>query len=384
MDGIRALPNAVAAGQMSSADRVPFLDLRRETRALREGLLQSFERVLDSGRFLFGPELDAIEAALGQTIGIPHVIGVASGTCALEIMLLAHGIGPGDEVITTAASFYSTAKAIDLVGATAVFADIDPDQYNLDPATVEAAIGPRTRAILVVHLYGCPGPVRELRSLADRHGLLLFEDAAQAFGAQVAARPVGSWGDSAVLSFYPTKTLGGLGDAGAILTGDAIVADRARSLRFLGYLGRRDHFAAKGVSGRMDEIQAAMLGVKLKHAATNLERRRTLSERYDRLLPRAIVRPLPAGDVKPAHYLYVVRSPNRDGLLHHLREHGIECEVHYGVGIHRQQLFAHRAHHLPVTDAWSQEVLSLPLYPYLELAEQDRVVAAVISFLTTS
>lgn len=364
--------------------RVPFLDLRRETRALREDLRGAFERVLDSGIFLFGPELEALEAEIAQASGVPYAIGVASGTCALEIMLLAHGLGPGDQVITTAASFYATAKAIDLVGADVVFADIDPDHYNLDPARVEAAIGPRTRAILLVHLYGCPGPVRELREIADRHGLLLLEDAAQAFGARVAGRPVGSWGDSAVLSFYPTKTLACLGDAGAVLTRHSQVADRARSLRFLGSMGRRDHFGEKGVSGRMDEIQAAVLRIKLRHTEGHLERRRALAQGYDRLLPPQLVRPAPRPEVEPVYYLYVIRCPDRDRLFEFLRARGIGCEIHYQVPLHHQELFARGAPELPVTDLWSREVLSLPAYPYLEAAEHERVIDSVKSFTATS
>jgi dTDP-4-amino-4,6-dideoxygalactose transaminase len=361
--------------------RVPYLDLRREAHALRGPLRDAFERVIDRGVFLFGEEVDRFEERVARFFGVEHAVGVASGTAALEVMLLAHGIGRGDEVVTTPASFFATAKAVELVGARAVFADVCPDSYNLDPEAVERALTPRTRAILLVHLYGRPAALTTCRELADRRGILLLADVAQAFGAAIDGRPVGTWGDSAVLSFYPTKNLGALGDAGVVLTRSGETAERCRSIRFLGYSGRRDHFGATGINARMDELQAAFLDVKLDHIETWLRRRQLLSDRYDQELPREIVRPPADEGVRDARHLYVIRCRDRDGLATHLARRGIGTQVHYRVPLHLQTLFRERQQErLPVAETWCREVLSLPLYPYLEEKDQAEVVAAVSEF----
>jgi dTDP-4-amino-4,6-dideoxygalactose transaminase len=361
----------------SDATSVPFLDLGREAQRLEPELLEACREVLHSGVFLFGPDQEQFEAKVAAATGAARCIAVASGTVALQVMLMAHGIGPGDEVITTAASFYSTAKAIAEVGATPCFADVDPVTYNLHPSAVEAAITPRTSAILAVHLYGLPADLSALRGVADRAGILLLEDAAQAFGAAFAGRPVGSWGDSSALSFYPTKNLGAVGDAGAVVTTDIRVADRARSIRFLGSTGHRDHFKGPGLSGRIDELQAAFLLVKLRHYAEALCRRQHLAARYDRLLPQNLVRQVNRLNLVDVRHLYVIRTSRRDLLRRSLLAVGIESRVHYAVPLHRQPLFRSLAAELPITDQWSHEVVSLPLYPDLTDGEQDRVIAAI-------
>ena len=240
---------------------MPFLDLSREARRLKPQLLAAMESVIDSGIYLYGPHIEALERELAVRTGARFAVATGSGTAALEILMRAAGIGPGAEVITTPASFYASAKAIAATGATVVFSDIDPGHYNLDPDQAAAKITGRTKAILAVHLYGRPARVKELRAIADRAGILLLEDVAQALGASVDGRAAGTWGDGAALSFYPSKNVGALGDAGAVLTSDEAVARRAESLRFLGYTGQRDCFDPEGISGRMDEIQAAVLMV---------------------------------------------------------------------------------------------------------------------------
>ncbi|HJT86782.1 MAG TPA: DegT/DnrJ/EryC1/StrS family aminotransferase [Bryobacteraceae bacterium] len=365
---------------IGEAGEIPFLDLARESRRLKPELMAAFEEVLDSGIFLFGPRIEALEAELARQTGARHAVAVGSGTMALEILLRAFGIGPGDEVITTPASMYATAKSIADAGASAVFADIVPGEYNLDPEQAAQRITARTKAILTVHLYGRPADVKALRTLAERRGLLLLEDAAQAFGASVDGRPAGGWGHGAALSFYPSKNLGALGDAGAVVTSDGEAAERARSLRFLGFTGERDCFGPQGIAGRMDEVQAAFLLVKLRHAEEMLRRRLELAACYDRELPQALVRP-PAGNrVLDVRHLYVICCGARDALREQLRGQGIATQIHYRVPLHRQALFAGQDSSLPVAEAWSREVLSLPLYPDLTDAEQGRVIEAIRAF----
>ena len=228
------------AKHSSGAGEPPFLDLTREGRRLKPELLAAVESVIDSGIYLYGPHIESLERELAMRTGVRFAIATSSGTTALEIMMRAFGIGLGAEVITTPASFYASAAAIAATGATVVFSDIDADDYNLDPDQVAGKITGRTRAILAVHLYGRPARVKELRAIADRAGILLLEDVAQTLGASVDGRAAGAWGDGAALSFYPSKNVGALGDAGAVLTSEDAVARRAESLRFLGYTGQRD------------------------------------------------------------------------------------------------------------------------------------------------
>lgn len=358
------------------SEGVPFRALAPELTAMAPELAEAFGRVVASGRLLDGPCLRALERALADRCGVVEAVGVGSGTQALQALLHAHDIGPGDEVITTAASFYATAKAITLVGATPRFADVRREDYNLDPECASALVTERTRAILAVHLYGRPAPMGDLQALADRAGVLLLEDAAHALGAGVNGHPVGSLADGAALSFYPTKNLGALGDAGAVLANDVAVAARARAARFLGSSGRRDEFDRPGFSGRMDEIQAAALRVRLKHFDRLQERRAELAARYRSALPTSMQLPVAPVGVEEAHHLFVVRCANRDRIATALGGIGIETQVHYRVPLHRQQLFRTRTE-LPVAERWATEVLSLPFGPNLTLDQQDRVTGAL-------
>ncbi|MGD0201821.1 MAG: DegT/DnrJ/EryC1/StrS family aminotransferase [Bryobacteraceae bacterium] len=365
------------ANHSSGAGELRFLDLSREGRRLKPELMAAVESVIDSGIYLYGPQIESLERELAARTGARFAIATASGTAALEVLMRAFGIGPGAEVITTPASFYASAKAIAATGATAVFSDVDADDYNIDPDKAAAKITGRTKAILAVHLYGCPARVKKLRAIADRAGILLLEDVAQALGASVDGRAAGAWGDGAALSFYPSKNVGALGDAGAVLTSEEAVARRAESLRFLGYTGQRDHFGPEGIPGRMDEIQAALLLVKLRDADSALERRLTLAGRYDRELPPECVRPTAAAGVRDVRHLYVIRSRHRDAIAESLRAAGVPTQIHYRVPLHHQPLFTAQKASLPVAEAWSREVLSLPLYPDLRDEEQGRVIDGV-------
>jgi dTDP-4-amino-4,6-dideoxygalactose transaminase len=365
------------AKRITKPGEVPFLDLTREARRLKPELLAAFEQVLESGVFLFGPKIEELERELARRTGARYAVAAASGTVALEILLRAFGVGPGDEVITTPASFYASAKTIAATGAIAVFADVLPGSYNLDPEKAAARITPRTKAIMAVHLYGRPAEVKELRAVAERSGIVLLEDAAQAFGATVDGRPVGSWGHGAALSFYPSKNVGALGDAGAVVTSDSAVAERARSLAFLGFTSERDRFRPEGVAGRMDELQAALLLVKLAHAGEMLERRLAAAARYDRELPPEWLRPAAGPGVCDVHHLYVLRCAGRDRVRHSLLARGIETKIHYAVPLHHQELFAGRTEPLPIAENWAQEVFSLPFYPDLSAPEQTRVIEAI-------
>lgn len=361
----------------TDAGELPFLDLSREGKRLKRDLIAAVESVINSGIYLYGPQIDSLERELTRRFCVRFAVATASGTVALEVLLRAFGIGRGAEVITTPASFYSSAKAIAAAGATATFADVDIDDYNIDPASVAAKITPKTKAILAVHLYGRPARVKELRVIADDAGVLLLEDVAHAFGATVNDRPVGAWGHGAALSFYPSKNVGALGDAGAVLTSDEQAAHRAQSLRFLGYTGQRDHFDPEGIPGRMDEIQAAALLVKLRHFDSDLNRRLALAEFYDRSLPPECVRPPAKPDVRDVRHLYVIRSPHRDVIVESLRVEGVQTQIHYRVPLHQQPLFRGQNESCPVAENWSKEVLSLPLYPDLRDDEQQRVIDGV-------
>lgn len=356
--------------------KVPFLNLADEVSDLTAELKNSFIAVIESGCFLNGPRLRELERELATRCGCNHAIGVGSGTQALQILLLAHGIGPGDEVVTTAASYFATAKAITLVGARPVFADVRADDYNIDTDAVRSALTPRAKAILAVHLYGRPVDVRALGELAVQKGVLLLEDGAHALGAAIDGRPVGSFGDGAALSFYPTKNLGAFGDAGAVVVNDPQVAERAHAARFLGSSGRRDEFDREGISGRMDELQAALLLVRLCHFDEWQMARAALVDRYRATLPGHVLLPPPPPEVVEAHHLFVIRHPERDRIADELAKAGVGTQIHYRVPLHRQPVFGPHPP-LPVAERWSKEVLSLPLNRALRPDTQEFVVRAV-------
>jgi dTDP-4-amino-4,6-dideoxygalactose transaminase len=353
---------------------VVFNDLRAPVRGMEDEIAGAVARVMERGRFLFGPEVEAFEGAFARYVGVAEAVGVANGTDALELALRAAEIGPGDEVITVSHTAVATICAIVRAGATPVLVDIERTTFTMDIAAAEAAIGPRTRAIVAVHLYGCPANLSALSALCSRLGLLLVEDCAQAVGAQWAGRAVGAWGDVAAFSFYPTKNLGAMGDAGAVVTGDSQLATRVRSLRFYGQ-AERDRSVEHGMNSRMDEIQAAILLTKLTHLEAWNQERRRLAADYSALL-RGVEVPTAPTDARHVYHLYVVRSAVRDELRRALKVSGVQTLIHYPLPIHLQPAYESLGQGggaLPETESAAAEILSLPLYPGL----QDEVVEFV-------
>jgi dTDP-4-amino-4,6-dideoxygalactose transaminase len=362
---------------------VPFVDFRARVLALRHELDEALARVLDSGWFVLGPEGEAFERELAAALGAREAVAVANGTDALSLSLRALGVGPGDEVVTTSLSAAFTALAVVQAGARPVFVDVDPRTLNLDPAKVAPAITPRTKAILPVHLYGHPADADPLLELARERGLALLEDACQAHGALYRGRPVGTLGAErgiGALSFYPTKNLGGLGDGGAVLVNDPAVAARLRQLRNGGQSDRYRH-EVLGVNSRLDEIQAALLRVGLRHLPAWTQRRRALASLYAEALEGAGVElPREQPYARAVYHLFVVRHPRRDALAAALRARGVGTLIHYPIPLHLQPAFASlggRPGALPVVEQAATEILSLPLYPELTDELARRVAAAV-------
>jgi perosamine synthetase len=333
----------------------------------------AIERVLASGLIAQGPEVAAFETEFSVLVGNWHCVAVSSGTAALHLGLLAAGIGPGDQVIVPSFSFAASANAVRLCGARVVFADIEPDHFCLDPAAVEAAITPATAAIMPVHLYGHPADMAALTAIADRHGLLIVEDAAQAHGARLRGQPVGALGHLAAFSFYATKNMT-TGEGGMITTRDEQVARTARMLRNQG-MSRPYHHSIVGFNARMTDLAAAIGRVQLRRLDGWNDARRTNAERYDADL-RDVVTPPVADGVDHAYHQYTVRSRDRDALQITLEQQGIGCGVYYPVPIHRQPPFATSAD-LPETDRAAAEVLSLPIRPDLTDDEIEAVIKAV-------
>ncbi|MBI4356132.1 MAG: DegT/DnrJ/EryC1/StrS family aminotransferase [Candidatus Omnitrophica bacterium] len=367
---------------------VPFFDLRRQYRVLRPAMDAALRRVCASGAFILGPEGRALESELARLCWVPHAVGTASGTDALELALQALGLGPGDEVITTPLTFIATAQAISHTGARPVFADVDPVTATLDPARVARAMTRRTRAILPVHLYGQPCDMAPLLRLAKRRGLHVVEDCAQAIGATFQGRPVGSFGDAGAFSFYPTKNLGAYGDAGAVVTRSRGLAARLRMLRQHGSADRV-RYPMLGRNSRLDELQAAVLRVKLRHLrAWNVARRRHAAT-YRRLFRRAGIAGavgLPAERAGRQHvyHHFVIRVRRRDALQRYLEGRGIGCGIYYAPPLHLQPLYrvlGYRRGEFPVAERFSQEILSLPMYPELTASQLSRVVDAVRAFM---
>jgi len=371
------------------AEAVPLVDLQAQYAEIGAEIDAAMQRVIQQSQFIMGPDVAALEAEFAAYCQVAHAVGVASGTAALDLTLRALGVGPGGEVITVAHTFIATAEAISAVGATPVFVDVEPHTYTLDPATLAAAITPRARAVIPVHLYGHPARMDGIVAVAQAHGLAVIEDAAQAHGATWQGRPAGGWGDAACFSFYPGKNLGAFGDAGAVTTQRADVAQQVRLLRNHGRQSKYVHEVV-GFGERLDTIQAAVLRAKLPHLPRWNAARRRLAARYTTLLADCGLT-LPTVDpaAEAVWHLYVVRTVAeaggvRDALLAHLQACGIGAGVHYPVPLHLQPAYAHlgyRAGSLPVTEEAANTCLSLPLYPEMSEAQQDRVVDAVRGFM---
>lgn len=364
--------------------RVPFLGLDRQTAALRADLDAAWARVAGSGRYVFGEEVERFEAELAAFCGTRHAIGVASGTDAITLALAALGVGPGDEVVTAANTCVPTVVGIEATGATAVLVDADPRRLTLDPARLHEALSPRTRAIVPVHLYGQCADMAEIGSIAAELGIPLVEDCAQAHGARLGERRAGSLGAAGAFSFYPTKNLGALGDAGAVTTDDPEVDERVRLLRNYGDDGRFHH-VRRGRNSRLDTLQAALLRVKLPFLEPWNERRREIAARYsEALLGSGVEPPVEAADGRHVYHLYVVQAERRDAFRAALAKHGIETDVHYPLAVHEQPAYEHlapRGRRLRSSERLAASVVSLPLHPELtddevdHVAEQARIAA---------
>jgi dTDP-4-amino-4,6-dideoxygalactose transaminase len=356
------------------------MDIRGQYEALLPEIKQLVSDVIESGRFILGPNVRALEDEVEASIGYGHAVAVANGTDALELGLQALGIGAGDEVVTSAYTFFATAEAIARRGATPVFADIDPGTLCLDPAAAEAAITERTRAVMPVHIFGQPADLGAFRDLADRNGIALIEDAAQAFGASFEDHRAGSYGDVATFSFFPTKNLPAMGDAGMAIASSKDVAERLRELRFHGSRDKRT-FEHIGVNSRLDEIQAAILRRFLPEVNGWNGLRRAAADRYRDLgLGEHVSLPVVAPQRTHIYHLYVVRTPHRDALQRRLKDAGVASAVYYGEPLHQQPVFAHLGYRhgsLPETEAAAREGLALPMFPTLVEAQQVEVVNAV-------
>jgi dTDP-4-amino-4,6-dideoxygalactose transaminase len=370
---------------------VPLLDLQAQYRPLREELLAAITRVCDSQHFILGPEVEALEEELTLALGVRHAIGVSSGTDALLVALMALDIAPGDEVVTSAYSFFATGGCVARLGAVPVFVDIDPETFALDPAQLEAAITPRTRAIIPVHLFGLCADMDAILEIAARRGIAVIEDACQAIGSTYRGRSAGAMGTLGCFSFFPSKNLGAFGDGGLVTTNDDAVAAKLRLLRNHGAQPKYYH-ALVGGNFRLDALQGAVLRVKLPHLARWSEMRRANADRYDRLfveqgLVPAVTLPARRDDRTHIFNQYVIRVPDRDRVRTELARRGVGTEVYYPVPLHLQACFASLggvpgSH--PAAEAAARNSLALPIYGEMSPAQQDTVVSALREALTVS
>lgn len=360
---------------------IPFLDLKAINLAQADQLEAAFKRVLHSGWYVLGKEVEQFEQRFAAYCGSAHGIGVANGLDAIMLILKAGGVGPGDEVIVPSNTFIATWLAVSQCGATPVPVEPVAATYNLDPERIEAAVTPRTRAIVAVHLYGQPADMRAINAVARRHRLLVVEDAAQAHGALCHGARAGHLGDAAAFSFYPGKNLGALGDGGGITTDDAALAELIRTYRNYGSQ-KKYHNLVQGYNSRLDELQAALLNVKLDTLDAGNAQRRAIAARYTERLAGApgLTLPVVPEWAEPVWHLYVVRHARRDALAQRLAEAGVGTIVHYPVAPHLQQAYAelgYKEGDFPISEAIHREVLSLPIGPTMTLEQADRVAAAV-------
>ncbi|MGE0652866.1 MAG: DegT/DnrJ/EryC1/StrS family aminotransferase [Alphaproteobacteria bacterium] len=357
-------------------------DPRAQYLAHREEILAAISSVLDGGRYILGEEVRRFEESFARYCDVRHGVGVGNGTEALAIALKALGVGPGDEVVTVSHTAVATVIAIELVGATPVFVDIEPGDYTMDPQCIEPALSERTKAVIPVHLYGHAADMDATVSIARKHGLYVVEDCAQAAGASIHGRKLGSWGDIGCFSFYPTKNLGALGDGGMVVTNDAALAAKMRSLREYGWDDDRD-CRYPGMNSRLDEIQAAILNVKLKYLDVENDLRRVIAAEYTRLLSgSSLTLPRERAGARHVYHLYVVASRRRRDLVGFLGGQGMDLGIHYPVPVHRQVAYRERYAdvRLPHTEAAAASVLSLPIFPELDAGTVRRVADAVMAW----
>ena len=368
---------------LTSLPRVPFLDMRKPYVELAEQIDAAISYVVGRGRYVQGPEVEDFEQRVAEYVGVRHCVGVGSGLDTLHLALLAMGVGPGDEVLVPATTYIATWLAVTRTGATVVPVEPDPRTGNIDPGRLADAVTHRTRAIVPVHLHGCPADMHAIREVARHHHLRVLEDAAQAHGARHRGRRVGGLGDAAAWSFYPSKNLGALGDGGAVTTDDARLAERLRSLRNYGSTARYVH-TERGFNSRLDEIQAAVLSAKLEHLDWWNARRGAIALSYlDIFADLPLGLPVrPAGDVHAWH-VFAVRSERRDALAAHLDAAGVDTLIHYPVPPHLQGAYRELGlgpGDLPIAEAIARETLSLPIGPHMSVLDVSRVFMAVEDF----
>lgn len=368
---------------MTTLENIPFVDLRAAYHRLRTEIDAAVADVLEGGWYILGEQVSAFEEEFAAYLSRESVVSVASGTDAVLLALRACGVGPGDEVITVSHTAVATVAAIELCGAIPRLVDIESETLTMDPWKFRAAITPRTRAVVPVHLYGCPARMDDILAIAREHDLIVIEDCAQAHGARYAGRMVGTMGDAAAFSFYPTKNLGAMGDGGAVATSRADVAERLRLLRQYGWKERYIS-DVPGYNSRLDELQAAILRVRLRHLDEENDARHRLAAAYDaHLADLPIVRPVPRPEDHHVYHLYAIQTERRDELRAFLQGRGIGTAVHYPVPVHRQPAYERLGYglgSLPVTERAAERLVSLPMYPDLSPDAPALVVAAIAEF----
>lgn len=363
--------------------KIPLVDLHAQYETIKPEIDAAIQRTIDNTAFILGPEAKTFEEHFADFCSVKHAIGLDSGTAALHLALIALNVGAGDEVITTPHTFVATSEPISLLGARPAFVDIEPQTYNMDPDKLEAAITPRTKAIIPVHLYGQPVEMDPILEIARRHNIPVIEDAAQAHGSEYRGRRIGSMGEMACFSFYPGKNLGAYGDAGALVTNDDALAQKIRMLRDHGRTTKYEH-EISGYGYRLDGIQAAILDVKLKHLPAWNEQRRAHADYYTELLSNLdVVTPYEPAHIRSVYHLYVIRTHKRDELLQYLKNQNIEAGIHYPVPLHLQPVYKNLGYHqgdFPETEQAARDILSLPMYPELSHAQMARVVESIHDF----
>lgn len=361
-----------------------FIDLKTQSKRIEDKLFARIKAVIDHGGFIMGPEVSELENVLAAFVDVQHALAVSSGTDALLIALMALGVTAGDEVITTPFSFFATAEVIALLGAKPVFVDIERNTYNLDPAKLEAAITPKTKAIMPVSLYGQCADYDAINAIAARYNLPVIEDAAQSFGATYKGRKSCSLTTIACTSFFPSKPLGCYGDGGACFTNNAELAARMNEIRTHGQ-SKRYHHTSLGINGRLDTLQAAILLEKIAIFPEEVERRQAIAARYAQLLPNTVRKPMINEHCTSVYAQYTIEVDDRQAFQEALQEQGIPTAVHYPSGLHEQPIFKALypdERRFPITEKVARSVVSLPMHPYLSLNDQDKICAAVEEFLS--
>lgn len=364
----------------------PFIDLKAQYNNIKEEILSCINDILESSHYILGENVKAFEEEVKNYLGVKEAIGVASGTDALHLALKALNIGKGDEVITTPFTFFATVEVILYAGAKPVFVDIEEQTYNIDPEKIEEKITPHTKAIIPVHIFGAPADMIKISKIASLYGLKIIEDAAQAFGAEINGKKIGSFGDLACFSFYPSKNLGAFGDGGMVVTNDAELAEKIRILRNHGSKGRYLHETV-GFNSRLDEIQAGILRIKLKHLDEYNSLRRKKAAVYSNFLNGRVVTPVEKERTYHVYHLYSIRSKEREKIQKTLAEHGIPSVVYYPVPLHLQKALSflgYKEGEFPVAEKVSKEILSLPIYPELQEDEIFRISQIILKCLENS